>query len=111
MAYILTLSLQSEVSSAIESVLVPIVKANPSVHFVKVHYEDIEFDNDAVPAILALRPYKRCSRSTACCHETSALRIIALYKHHLHLASSFSSVHYIIQMALDLTNQMPFTIG
>jgi hypothetical protein len=55
MAYILTLSLQSEVSSAIESVLVPIVKANPSVHFVKVHYEDIEFDNAAVPAILAYR--------------------------------------------------------
>ena len=25
----------------------------PTVHFVKVHYEDIEFDNAAVPAILA----------------------------------------------------------
>ncbi len=24
----------------------------PTVHFVKVHYEDIEFDNAAVPAIL-----------------------------------------------------------
>lgn len=46
---------QSEVSSAIESVLVPLVKTNPSVHFVKVHYEDIEFDNAAVPAILAYR--------------------------------------------------------
>ncbi|KAK1254169.1 hypothetical protein MKX08_008164 [Trichoderma sp. CBMAI-0020] len=46
---------ESEVSSAIESVLMPLVKANPSVHFVKVHYEDIEFDNAAVPAILAYR--------------------------------------------------------
>jgi hypothetical protein len=25
------------------------------VHFVKVHYEDIEFDNAAVPAVLAYR--------------------------------------------------------
>lgn len=33
----------------------PMVKANPHVHFVKVHYEDIEFDNAAVPAILAYR--------------------------------------------------------
>ncbi|KAL6859338.1 phosducin [Trichoderma novae-zelandiae] len=46
---------ESEVSSAIESVLLPLVKANPSVHFVKVHFEDIEFDNAAVPAILAYR--------------------------------------------------------
>lgn len=29
--------------------------ANPFVHFVKVHYEDIEFDNAAVPTILAYR--------------------------------------------------------
>ncbi len=27
----------------------------PTVHFVKVHYEDIEFDNAAVPAILGYR--------------------------------------------------------
>ncbi|PNP56752.1 hypothetical protein THARTR1_03448 [Trichoderma harzianum] len=46
---------ESEVSSAIESVLLPLVKSNTSVHFVKVHYEDIEFDNAAVPAILAYR--------------------------------------------------------
>ncbi|UKZ53185.1 hypothetical protein TrVGV298_006977 [Trichoderma virens] len=46
---------ESEVSSAIESVLLPLVKSNPSVHFVKVHYEDIEFDNAAVPALLAYR--------------------------------------------------------
>lgn len=33
----------------------PLVKANPTIHFVKVHYEEIEFDNAAVPAILAYR--------------------------------------------------------
>lgn len=27
----------------------------PAVHFVKVHYDDIEFDNAAVPAVLAYR--------------------------------------------------------
>jgi len=32
-----------------------LVGTHPSVHFVKVHYEDIEFDNAAVPAILAYR--------------------------------------------------------
>ncbi len=31
----------------------PLVGMYPIVHFVKVHYEDIEFDNAAVPAILA----------------------------------------------------------
>jgi hypothetical protein len=31
------------------------VSAYPTVHFVKVHYDDIEFDNAAVPAILAYR--------------------------------------------------------
>ena len=31
------------------------VANHPTVHFVKVHYEDIEFDNAAVPAILAYR--------------------------------------------------------
>lgn len=31
------------------------VSAYPAVHFVKVHYDDIEFDNAAVPAILAYR--------------------------------------------------------
>ena len=28
---------------------------HPTVHFVKVHYEEIEFDNAAVPSILAYR--------------------------------------------------------
>lgn len=27
----------------------------PAAHFVKVHYDDIEFDNAAVPAVLAYR--------------------------------------------------------
>ena len=31
------------------------VGSHPTVHFVKVHYEDIEFDNAAVPAVLAYR--------------------------------------------------------
>lgn len=33
----------------------PLVGTYPTVHFVKVHYEDIEFDNAGVPAILAYR--------------------------------------------------------
>lgn len=33
----------------------PLVSSNPFVHFVKVHYEDIEFDNAAVPTILGYR--------------------------------------------------------
>ncbi|KAM0348687.1 hypothetical protein ACHAPU_004122 [Fusarium lateritium] len=46
---------ECEVSSTIQSALMPIVKANPEIHFVKVHYEEIEFDNAAVPAILGYR--------------------------------------------------------
>ncbi|KAJ4260554.1 hypothetical protein NW762_007297 [Fusarium torreyae] len=46
---------ECEVSATIESALMPLVKANPEVHFVKVHYEEIEFDNAAVPAILGYR--------------------------------------------------------
>ncbi|GKT95898.1 phosducin [Colletotrichum tofieldiae] len=33
----------------------PLVSQHSTVHFVKVHYLDIEFDNAAVPAILAYR--------------------------------------------------------
>lgn len=33
----------------------PLIGTFPTVHFVKVHYEDIEFDNAGVPAILAYR--------------------------------------------------------
>ncbi|KAM7189150.1 Thioredoxin-like fold [Naviculisporaceae sp. PSN 640] len=43
------------VSATIESALKPLVGTNPTVRFVKVHYEDIEFDNAGVPAILAYR--------------------------------------------------------
>lgn len=46
---------ECQVSSIIESALRPMVSAYPTIHFVKVHYEDIEFDNAAVPTILAYR--------------------------------------------------------
>ncbi|KAK3368053.1 thioredoxin-like protein [Podospora didyma] len=46
---------ESMVSSTIESALSPLVGTYPTIHFVKVHYEDIEFDNAGVPAILAYR--------------------------------------------------------
>lgn len=43
------------VSQIISDALTPLVPANPSIHFVRVHYEDIEFDNAGVPAILAYK--------------------------------------------------------
>ncbi|KAK4460527.1 thioredoxin-like protein [Cladorrhinum samala] len=46
---------ECQVSAAIEGALVPLVTQYPAVRFVKVHYEDIEFDNAAVPAVLAYR--------------------------------------------------------
>ncbi|KAJ3491738.1 hypothetical protein NLG97_g5543 [Lecanicillium saksenae] len=46
---------ECEVSATIEDALVPLVRANPTTHFVKVHYDDIEFDPAAVPALLAYR--------------------------------------------------------
>lgn len=33
----------------------PLVRVNPTTRFVKVHYDDIEFDPAAVPALLAYR--------------------------------------------------------
>jgi hypothetical protein len=30
-----------------------LVRSNTAIHFVKVHYEEMEFDNAAVPALLA----------------------------------------------------------
>lgn len=39
----------------VESALRSLVGAHPTVHFVKVHYDEIEFDPAAVPAILAYR--------------------------------------------------------
>lgn len=47
--------LQSEVSSTIESALIPLVITNPGVRFVKVDHLDIEFDQAGVPAVLAYR--------------------------------------------------------
>ncbi|ROW12597.1 hypothetical protein VMCG_00137 [Cytospora schulzeri] len=46
---------ESEVSSTIESALVPLVVTNPGVRFVKVDHLDIEFDQAGVPAVLAYR--------------------------------------------------------
>ncbi|KAK5994542.1 Phosducin-like-like protein [Cladobotryum mycophilum] len=46
---------ECEVSATIDSAIYPLVRKYPAVHFVKVHYEEIEFDNAAVPAILAYR--------------------------------------------------------
>ena len=47
--------MQCEVSASIESAILPLVKTHRAVHFVKVHYDDIEFDPAAVPSILAYR--------------------------------------------------------
>ncbi|OAQ79014.1 phosducin-like protein [Purpureocillium lilacinum] len=46
---------ECDVSATIESAILPLVKENPEVHFVKVHYDDIEFDPAAVPSLLAYR--------------------------------------------------------
>lgn len=46
---------ECEVSSTVEAAMMPLVKSNSTIHFVKVHYDEIEFDNAAVPAILAYR--------------------------------------------------------
>ncbi|KAI0799219.1 thioredoxin-like protein [Xylaria sp. FL0064] len=46
---------ECQVSGMMESALRPLITAYPYIHFVKVHYEDIEFDNAAVPTVLAYR--------------------------------------------------------
>jgi hypothetical protein len=46
---------QCPVSQVIESALSALVPANPAIHFVKVSFDEIEFDNAGVPAILAYR--------------------------------------------------------
>lgn len=46
---------QSDVSSTIESAMMPLVRSNPAIRFVKVHYEEIEFDQAGVPAVLAYK--------------------------------------------------------
>jgi hypothetical protein len=38
-----------------EQAIRPLVREHPAIHFVKVHYEAIEFENAGVPAILAYR--------------------------------------------------------
>ena len=42
-------------SQVISDALTPLVSQNHAIHFVRVHYEDIEFDNAGVPAILAYK--------------------------------------------------------
>ncbi|KAG0648877.1 hypothetical protein D0Z07_4953 [Hyphodiscus hymeniophilus] len=42
-------------TTVISDALTPLVASHPAVHFVRVHYEDIEFDNAGVPAILAYK--------------------------------------------------------
>ncbi|KAI3399841.1 hypothetical protein diail_5351 [Diaporthe ilicicola] len=46
---------ESDVSSTIESAMLTLVRSNPAVRFVRVHYEEIEFDQAGVPAVLAYR--------------------------------------------------------
>ncbi|RQM06321.1 hypothetical protein DH86_00001122 [Scytalidium sp. 3C] len=46
---------ECEVSQLINDALAPLVAQHPMVHFVKIHYEQIDFDNAGVPAILAYR--------------------------------------------------------
>jgi hypothetical protein len=60
-----------DVSAAVESALMPIVKNNPTIHFVKIHYEDIEFDNAAVPSILAYR-----NQGDLCANLTGIIEMI-----------------------------------
>ncbi|KAL5347867.1 hypothetical protein ACLOAV_007278 [Pseudogymnoascus australis] len=47
--------IECEVSLVIEEAITPLVATHPEIHFVKVHYDDIEFDNAGVPAILAYK--------------------------------------------------------
>lgn len=47
--------MQCQVSQIISDALQPLVSKNPSIHFVRIHYEEIEFDNAGVPAILAYK--------------------------------------------------------
>jgi hypothetical protein len=49
------MSIQCPVSQLISEALTPLVSQNPGIHFVRVHYTDIEFDNAGVPAILAYK--------------------------------------------------------
>lgn len=49
------MSRQCPVSQVIEMAITPLVALNPAIHFVKVHYDEVDFDNAGVPAILAYR--------------------------------------------------------
>ncbi len=47
--------IECPVSEVIEVALTPLVAVNPHIHFVKVHYDEVDFDNAGVPAILAYK--------------------------------------------------------
>lgn len=49
------LHVQSDVSATIEHAMLPLVRSNTAIRFVKVHYEEIEFDQAGVPAVLAYK--------------------------------------------------------
>lgn len=49
------LRVQSDVCSTIEHAMLPLVRSNTAIRFVKVHYEEIEFDQAGVPAVLAYK--------------------------------------------------------
>lgn len=46
---------QCPVSQVIEAAMTPLVSQYSFIHFVKVHYDQIEFDNAGVPAVLAYK--------------------------------------------------------
>ncbi|KND90758.1 Phosducin-like protein [Tolypocladium ophioglossoides CBS 100239] len=46
---------ECDVSATIEAAMLPLVKENPTIRFVKIHYDDIEFDPAAVPSLLVYR--------------------------------------------------------
>ena len=48
-------SAKCPVSQVIEEALTPLVAMHPAVHFVKVHYDEVDMDNAGVPAVLAYR--------------------------------------------------------
>lgn len=50
-----SLGTQCEVSATVEAAMLPLVRSHRAVHFVKVHYDEIEFDPAATPSILAYR--------------------------------------------------------
>ncbi|KJZ68572.1 hypothetical protein HIM_12034 [Hirsutella minnesotensis 3608] len=63
---------QCDVSATIESALLPLVKEYPTIRFVQVHYDEIEFDPAAVPSLLAYR-----NQGDLFAHLTEIIKIIS----------------------------------